>query len=350
MEKLKYERYKINQKLYDYAVADLPEGCSKLEEARHIYNRLCKKLEYSLEYFIDDTTNMSQNSKVKRRLSDIGYIETVDGEENKEVVCFLFSAIYTYILYDRDLISAEDMYDNVHIIKGNFDLAHYPIYCTIDGVRLVIDASNGLDMDLSISKFGYNQLRGWKCGYTNTDEALEKFEKLLLKEKFEMMKKESLEKAYRALKAKNETLATLSLEERASLFFEGIKESPNYSFESVSYISNLYKNLFSCVDTVDGKRYADLSFGLEDGELKEFFFLNAKGYQNFIGAENFPYLKIYEISLKDKTFKEVDRQELLDKIYFKQLTILTSSGARHSASDMMKKATIAMPTGGKNGK
>ncbi len=49
MEKVEFDRYKVNEKLYNYAVSEVPENATPLEEARHIYTRLCKKLCYSIE-------------------------------------------------------------------------------------------------------------------------------------------------------------------------------------------------------------------------------------------------------------------------------------------------------------
>lgn len=356
MENYKFDRYKVNQKLYDYAVAEIPEYASPLEEARHIYNRLCKKLSYSIDYFIEDTLYNSPFSPTKKKMSKLSYVETVDGEENREVVCFVFTAIYAYILYERGLITEEEFRENIHIKYDDFFTDHTTLECRIDGVRLRIDASMGLDMDLCLAKFGNHQLRGWREGFLgNEREATEKFNALLEKEKASILRKQRREAIYKNLKVGEQSYDKLSFKERCDLFLDSIKEAPAYSLETLSYITEMYDNIFNGQDKLSSNRHVDSTFIFEDGEIKEYLFVNEKGYQNLEGNENFDSLEIYEISLKTKEIKRPTREELLRKTTSEKAIVISNNRAKRNGSEMMNQATSLSPNyitiqGGKNGK
>jgi len=356
MEKVKFDRYKVNDKLYNYAVSEVPENASPLEEARHIYTRLCKKLCYSIEYFIEDSLYNSPFSPTKKRMSKLSYVETVDGEKNKDVVCFVFTAIYSYILYDRGLITEEDFRENLNIKYDDFYTDHTSIECRIDDVRLEIDASKGLDMDLCLAKFGYHQLQGWKEQFSgNSPEESEKFYKLLEEEKLKIYKKQMKEKIYKNLKTSEKTYNNLAFREKCNLFLASIQEAPSYSLETLSFITETYKNLFSDKRYSNDTKYVDSTFIYEDGELKEYFFVNEKGYRNNVGEENFDALEIYEISLKDKTIKQTTRDELLFKTNSMHAKVISESFFKRNGSPMMNKATSLSPNyitiqGAKNAK
>ena len=359
MEQHKYARYKVNQKLYDYAVADLPEDCSPLEEARHIYNRLCKKLSYSLDYYTEELMFDSPYAPIKRKMSNVNYVETVDGETNKDVVCFVFVAIYSYILWDRDLISEDDFRDNFNLSENQFDyfdLSHRPILCTIDGVRLKIDAVMGIDMDLSIAKYGYHRLNGWREGFRgNTPEAKAKLDALLQKEKEEIDAKIQRQTLYKKLKLSQDEYKKLSLPEKVDLFFEVIKDTPAYSFESLSFVAEAYKNIFSSYMSPGFTKHVDSTFFFENGEVKEYLFVNEKGYKNAEDEENFDSLKIYEISLKDKSITPTTREHLISKVMSQESKVISENTAKRFGSEMMNIASPFTPnfipnSGGKNGK
>lgn len=359
MTDYKFDSYKVNQKLYDYAVAELPENATPLEEARHIYNRLCKKLSYSLDYYTEEILNSSPFAPVKRKMSNFDYIETVDGEKNKDVVCFVFVAIYSYILWDRGLITEEDFRENFNVSENHyhcFDINHSPITCKIDGVRLRIDACMGIDMDLCIAKYGNHRLKGWREGFLgNEPETKAKLTALLQKEKDEIEAKIQRQNLYKKLKLSQDEYKKLSLSEKVDLFFEVVKDAPAYSFESLSFVAEAYKNIFSSYNPNGQTRYVDSTFIHENGEIKEFLFVNKKGYKNIEGGENFDSLQIYEISLKDKTINEITRNALLQKVLSREGTVISDNPAKRNGSMMMNYATPLSPQyitiqGGKHAK
>lgn len=345
MEEYKFDRYKVNQKLYDYVLADLPEGSSPLEEAWHIYKRLCKKLTYSVDYYIEDVLDGGPYSPQKRKLSNLSYIETVDGEKNSEVVCFDFVAIYSYILFDRGLISEEDFRENLSIKYDSFYIDHTEIACRIDDVRLRIDACIGLDMDLNLAKYGNHALRGWKEGFLgNNLEGHAKFQQLMDAEAHEVEEKNARQRLYKGLKISEGSFEKLSLKERVELFFDAIKVAPDYSMAALSYVSETYSNIFSKRDLTAELRFVDSTFILEDNELKEFLFVNPKGYQNKVGCENFDTLQIYEISLKEKRIIPIKREELLRRVFMKESIVFSSNVAKKNGSEMMNVATSLSPS------
>lgn len=359
MENFQFDRYKVNQKLYDYAIYGLPKKSTPLEEARYIYNRLCKKLSYSLDYYMEETLSGSPFDPIKRKMSNFAYVETVDGEKNKEVVCYVFVAIYTYILRDRNLISDEDFHENFNISERQFncfDLNHCPITCSIDGVRLRIDACMGLDMDLCIAKYGYHRLNGWREGWLgNEPEAKARLDALLQREKNQIEEKIAKQNLYKHLKMSKDDYKKLPLSEKVDLFLAAIPDTPTYSFESLSFVAEMYKNIFSSYDPHGNTKYVDSTFVYEKGEVKEYLFVNDKGYKNVEGGENFDALKIYEISLKEKSVKSITREALMRKTVSREGIVISDNPAKRIGSEMLNQATPLSPhyitiPGGKNGK
>ncbi len=348
MKEYTFDRYKVNQKLYDYAIYGLPKKSTSLEEARYIYNRLCKKLSYSMDYYISDVFDGSPWDPIKQKISNLNYVETVDGEINKDVVCFTFVAIYTYILRDRNLISDKDFHENFNISETNFncfDPNHSQIECTIDGVKLRIDACMGIDMDLSTAKFGFHILKGWREGFFgNTPEAKAKLDAIIQKEKTNVEEKIQKQNLYKHLKMSKNDYKKFSLSEKVSLFLASMAEIPAYSFESLSFVAETYKNIFSSYDPHGNTRYVDSTFIYENGEIKEYLFVNDQGYKNVEGEENFDSLKIFEISMKDKSIKPITREALMRKTISKQgIVIPPSNLAKRNGSEMMNAGTSLSP-------
>lgn len=355
----KYALYRVNEKLYDYALDGLPENCTPLEEARYIYNRLCKRLCYSLDYYIEELQTDSFFAPVRNKMSSIHYVETVDGEQNKDVVCFVFGAILSYILWDRNLIDEEDFADNMHYSEhqaGHFDTAHTPVTCKIDGVRLRIDGVMGIDMDLSIAKYGNHVLRGWREGLLGNDPVAEaKLSALIQREKAEIEERERRQNLYKKFKLSQGEYNRLSLQEKTNLFFECMQDIPAYSFQSLSFVAEVFKNIFSSYLGSGFTKRVDSTFILENGQIKELFFLNERGYKNMEGGENFDSLKIYEISLKDKSITPHTRESAVSKVMSENCRVITSNPAKRLGSEMMNYASPFTPnfipsSGGKSEK
>lgn len=335
---LKDSQYTVNKKLYDYALAEMPQNATKLEQAWHIYERLCKRLEYSLEYFIEEQLHPYEQSPKTDKYLSLDYVSTVDGEKNNEVVCFIFTAIFSYILYDQKLISEDDFLLNSHIYGGKFQNKHALLKCTIDDVPLLIDSSYGMDMDLCRTKYGSGKLNGWRFDFTtdcDIDDAITKLRKIFDKQDERISKLKEKENLYKNLKISEKIFEKLSFDERVSLFFDSIAQAPAYSFSALSYANSTYHNIFSIEESHGSPQYVDSTFIYEDNEVKEYFFVNRKGYIESIGEENFKYLEIYSISLKTKQIEKINREKLIGKTDSKKSIVLSDNEKKKNGSRMM---------------
>ena len=84
-------KLKINRDLEESILKDVPSNYSELEKALFIYQQLCLKTEYALDYYLDE-------DRVKDEYTKVANLPMVDGKENKDVVCFTFNAIYLKLL------------------------------------------------------------------------------------------------------------------------------------------------------------------------------------------------------------------------------------------------------------
>ncbi len=343
MKKSKFTCFSVNPKLYEYAIAELPSNSTPLEEARHIYNRLCKKLNYSVDFYVEEVLTEARNlplpTPIQNEMSKYSYVETKKKKKNKEVVCFLFSAICCYIFFDRDLINEDDFRNNLLLSETNylsFENNHQPISCTIEGVHLRIDACMGIDMDLGLAKYGNHILKGWREDYIgNTQQAKEKLLSLIKAESDAIKEKEQKQELYKCLKISCSDYKKISFDEKLGLFLDAIKDVPEYSFAALTYVSEIYKRIFSSYNIHGSTKYIDSTFICENKEIKEYLFVNKKGYKDVEGAENFDSLEIFEISLKDKSIKKTDRISLLHKILAKESVVFSSKTSKRFGSELM---------------
>lgn len=363
MKKSKFTCFSVNPKLYEYAIAELPSNSTPLQEARHIYNRLCKKLNYSVDFYVEEVLTEARNfplpTPIQNEMSKYAYVETVDGKKNKDVVCFLFSAICSYIFFDRGLISEDDFRNNLLLSETNylsFENNHQAISCTIDGVHLRIDACMGIDMDLGLAKYGNHILKGWREDFIgNTQQAKDKFLSLLKAESDAIKEKEQQQDLYKCLKISCGDYKKISFDEKLGLFFDAIKDVPEYSFAALTYVSEIYRRIFSSYNINGNTKYIDSTFICENKEVKEYLFVNRKGYKDIEGAENFDNLEIFEISLKDKSIKKTNRMSLLHKILAKESVVFSSKTSKRFGSELMNtgkpaSTSSAQITGGRSEK
>jgi hypothetical protein len=224
--------YEINDKLKNKILSKIPEDYSKLEKAVFIYYELCKTLQYSIEYFIDESNN-------KDKFTNIENLKDVDGEQNKDVVCFTFNAIFLKLL-DEAGICDTICYDCVIGKNNNFASGHDTARFVIDGLLYDVEATFGIldNNDLTLSKYSTHRLSGWEdC--QNPDEinkAIEKIQKenrVLENSAFDYVQQKKEDFEYK----------TLPLETRKRLFLERAITGPEYSIETFNYLLKL-KHLF----------------------------------------------------------------------------------------------------------
>ena len=211
--------YKVNKQLKNDIFSAIPSDFSHLEQALFIYNELCKRLNYSLGFYIDQP-------KYEGYFCNPDNIEKVDGKTNKDVVCFTFDRIFLRLLLERGLIDDFDFWDNVEYNKqlGILIPEHKFMLFKIDGKHYRVDASMGVykNSDLSQAKFAGHIINGWKySGASNIDA--EKELKLSIQKVCRFNNKISQDiHEYLKEKSQGSDYKHLSLSNRANMFIHMI--------------------------------------------------------------------------------------------------------------------------------
>ena len=246
--------YNVNSVLEHGIFSMIPKNFNNLEQAIAIYYQLCRKLQYSLAYFLD-------NKGCGGKFTTADNIEKVDGIKNKDVVCYTFDRIFLKMLYDRKLISQNDFWNNVvyDINCGVFPPLHNVPEFTIDGKVYNADATYGIfrDCDLTMLKFPGQLVNGWRIApishsRENVDELDNATEKVrnAFKTKFE----DSIDFYVRC---KEGNFQDFSLDIRMNLFLSCILKNASYSsINSLAYAYQLKHILFTSDET---RRYGENS-------------------------------------------------------------------------------------------
>lgn len=305
-----YSSYEINEKLKSKILANLPENYSNLEKALLIYKRLCESLQYSFDYYLDEEA-------FKPYFTDAENLKKIDGESSKDVVCFTFNAIYAHLLEDANIV--DEVNSSYNQFSKKFSWFHEPVMATIDGTTYTIDSTMGVldNNDLVLSKYAGHKPNGWKCLYRSDIEERE----AVLQEAIEKVYSEnksfySAVQDYISLKQNNNELLELPLETRLQMFID-MAMTVDYSLLGFNNLLK-YKHLifndneFGVMKknyTID--QYIDLHFAKNKStnEYTAFLFYNPEGYTNDVGYENFDKLQVIEISVKNKTAKNLSYEE-----------------------------------------
>ncbi len=308
--------FKINDTLRQDILADIPEDSSKLKTALTIYARLCQKLDYSMDYLINE-------QEVKPWFRDPENLQKIDGRENKDVVCFTFNIIFAQLLIDSG-VCEETAFPEAWFIKHDrISSAHEPLEFTIDGVYYSVDSTYGVinNCDLTESKYGIPELYGWEIITDNIEDrqaACNHFNDVA----DEVIRENTsdFDKAvYQYIFNKGDDLVKLPLQERFDMFMELLQKTPPYSVHSLNYLIKLKHSLFTreeCGKSGPLQNF-EMSFvkDKETGEFKVLILYNPQGYVDDRGYENFDSLQIYDFSIKDKTVTpNVDIEHVRAKI------------------------------------
>ena len=241
--------YKVNDDLKNDIFSRIPADFSKLEQAIFIYNELCQKLNYSLDYYMDEQDMMGFFCDAKN-------IEKVDGKRIKDVVCFTFDRIFLRLLYDREIIDDYDFWENAGyaVMFGHIKPEHSVLEFGIDGKRYTVDATMGVfkNSDLSQSKFVGYRINGWfPKGYQTAEDAkefrlaLEKVQalstnKALQDDVFEYVKQKFEKNEYKKC----------SLKTRAEMFMDFVCEYGHFNeIQAISYAHKLKHLMFTPDET-----------------------------------------------------------------------------------------------------
>ena len=311
-------KVEINEILKNDILNKLPHNYSNLEKALFIYNQLCLRLNYSLEYFLDE-------EKFTNKFSSLEYIKQVDGKNVCDVVCFTFNAIFVELLIEAKICNETEMYKNriVDVLNKKIYSVHNGLILNIDNVDYYIDATAGvLDKnDLTLLKYSLNKISGWQLYHSKTyskDHNIE-LENAINTVQENIKNLSDLQEKYIQLKVEDETYKKLPIENRIEMFKQNIKNMPDYSILAFNYLIKLKKKLFSKLEVGReefNKYYVQLIFALDtmDKEYKAVFFSNKNGYTGIKNKENFDSLEINLISVKNKSYTNLTIEELKDLI------------------------------------
>ena len=312
--------FEINKKLKNNVLSNLTSDMSNLKKALIIYKRLCLSLNYSLEYYLDFET-------YDEWFQDINNISKIDGENNKDICCFTFNAIFMQLLYDAKICNNSIFKLNKDMLEDNnkyFNLKHSKLRLSIDGKPYHVDSTFGVldNNDLVLQKIGNNKIIGWEpldmcLDYSDLYECISELSS-------EENKIQSLEQQY--ILQKGSEYKNLSINERHDLFLKLAKQSPEYSILSFHYLLKLKHLLFSeeelsfktnsptpCFDLVfvkDKKTY----------EYKAFAIFQSSINDNNSDTNKPRDLQIHEISVLNKTISPYPTESLKKNIHLGYFT------------------------------
>jgi len=304
------QKVKVNDKLKDSILSTIPENYSNLEKALYIYKQLCTKLQYSMDYFIDERS-------VKTHYTNIDNLQLVDGETNKDVVCFTFNAILGELLLEANV--CERINFDYGRDTNRFSFVHDSVYVTIDGKEYDIDATYGIldNNDLTLSKYSSHRPKGW-IACDNNQEAKESLDSAIDKVYSTELEQDKNVSKYVSLKQEEGSYLHLPFSDRVNLFFKMMKDAPDYSIVSFNYLLKLKHMLFKNEEFGNNgiDKMVDLQFvkDKETNTLKALLFVNPKGYTNDMGYENFDNLSIYEIDMRTKSVESIGLETAKERI------------------------------------
>ena len=232
------DKVKINPKLRDVVLKDIPSGATDLEKAIYIYIKLCKILTYDDDYFA-----FSNREKFFSALQDIGYISSVS-PDNPQVVCYVFSAIYGKLLMEMGI--HHKLYDYVSSLYG---MGHVNIMFRVGKFLVVADSTiSVLNGDLTRAKLG-QELNGLECYNTNQQTKVE-FDEVLGRIYHYINEVEKKEKGkniqdyleeYRQLR--DSTSEKISMEKKLKIVIEIVKNMKLEVIDQLSCIEYLVKKV-----------------------------------------------------------------------------------------------------------
>ena len=168
--------FEINADIKNFVLKDMPSDLTKLEKAIYIYSKLCKILDYDMEYYND---NANKKFIAEESISDVDL-------SNNNVVCYTFSYIYSGLLREIGI----DQIKEAKINKGEFVNKHASVEFVVDNIVIMADSTlAGAEIgDLTTLKVE-NKINGLRCSQFNIEkqnkvnQAKKKVEMILEKEK-----------------------------------------------------------------------------------------------------------------------------------------------------------------------
>ena len=333
--------YPINEQLKEDILSKVPSRYTKLEKAIFIYNELCSKLEYSMEYFIDEDA-------VADKYTDIKNLKYVDGKTNKQVVCFTFNCIFLELLDQANVCDEKTfLLNNSVSLTGKISKIHEELLIYIDDYPYIIDATYGVldNNDLTLSKYSTHQLQGWLA---KNDEDQIELNKTISKVRTEALDLHKHAYDYVTQKQEDMSYHELPLQDRARLFLKLALVGPEYSVLTFNYLLKLKHLLFKNneLEQIQSTKNIDIKAGLlyvkdtKTNEYKAIFLYNPVGYTNDKGYENFDDLQVYVIDLKNRRVSQISPYELKENFAQKKYTTRDNKTLTENSSRLLKKGDV----------
>lgn len=120
--------FEINDDIKNFVLKDMPSDLTELEKSIYIYSKLCKILDYDLEYYND---NKNQKFIAEENISDVDL-------SNNNVVCYTFSYIYSGLLKEIGINKIKEATIN----KGKFANEHAGVEYIVDDIVIMADSTH----------------------------------------------------------------------------------------------------------------------------------------------------------------------------------------------------------------
>lgn len=348
----------INENFKKEILESIPDNLTNLEKAVHIYTLLCQKLDYSLNFYMD-------NTRYSRCFEFTRFLMDVDGKNNKDVVCYTFIAIFTEMLVSAKICDYDDFdYSIFYPDDGRFDpLAHlYITNLKIDGKNFSVNPVKHIlgNNDLVTAKFNSKNLTGFDYAETPSEAEKQQLVDILTKTRASLYKPNDAAEEFVAYAQELGAYKEFPIEFRFEFFLSMLEKIPNeLSIKTLSEITVLRHKCFKFEERHGKKRnpdtngkkhpvyiikdksqyHEDLGYDrkfetvnvvkhCEDTDkLKVLIFYNCMGYNDDFGYENFDTLEVYEFDLETKEFNAITLEELQNRVKNHVYTAPYTSGA-----------------------
>ena len=298
-----YRNIKLDTKFKDYLLKDMPSNLTLLEKVIFIYIKLCKELNYDLEYY-----TVRQKGPKADAHKDINKIKEIN-LSNNNIVCYEFNAIFAYFLNEFNIdfeirqhgekfgdthawlrVNIDNLlisFDSMHRIFWEFDLLNVKINNPLQGIKL------------------YNKNEIIRNDFNNTIERIYSLFKTknLIEEKIDMKKLSEED---------------LSIFEKLNIMIDDTNKKVLKEIESIGYLLQLNKEFNKL--SKESKIVNELILNKENDELKlGILFIS---YNTMVRKEDreynyyiyFPHESLQRIDGKNlKLFLDNNKYEIYDQ-------------------------------------
>lgn len=263
----KYKYVKLDKKLEQEIISNMPSDLNDLEKSMYIYMKMCKTLSYDDEYYAVD-----QKGDAVEKHQNIDYITNIT-LDNPKAVCFEFNVIYTKFLNDLG-INFESNYKNMY--GEAYGDAHVELGFRVGKFLVNADSvTTILGGDLVRSKLNQPVI-GLTCVNKN-NKTKEEFKKclnhvnsIILKEYKikETNKEESLDDLLKEYETLTNNIKEVKIQDKFDLLLEKINLSNMRGIDSYYYIMQMKKILFTDEELVENFAFNLIRTNLPQDEEK----------------------------------------------------------------------------------